>query len=477
VPHLTIPEKLQGFLTKKKRFKIAFGGRGAAKSQSFADIFLLKSQTEKAKTGCFREMQNSIEDSVHSLLKSEINRLELDGFTSEKATIYNNQGGEFRFKGLARNPDAVKSMHGFKYFWIEEGQSISQESLNMLTPTLREADSELWVSMNPQSSEDPMSKRFIKPFESELKSRGYYEDDLHLIVWINYTDNPWFPEALEQERLWDYENKSRAEYDHIWLGHFNDSIENSIIKAEWFDAAIDSHKKLGFKPKGVKVASHDPSDEGGDGKGFALRHGSVVLDVQENNDLDVNDGLDWATDLTINNNADHFIWDGDGLGLSLKRQVSTTFNGKHCKYHIFHGGGGVDNPNALYMNEDFQGTGKRENKNAFKNKRAQYYWMLRDKFYNTYRAVEHGEYKDPDDLISLSSEITTLTKLRSELCRIPRRPNGNGLIQIMSKQDMKAKHKIDSPNLADSLMMSYLDGLTIADSWSKPLTYKKYNRV
>lgn len=475
MPHLQIPSKLKPFLTKQKRFKIAFGGRGAAKSQSFADILLLKSQTEQAKIGCFREMQNSIEDSVHSLLSDEITRLKLDGFTSEKATIYNSQGGEFRFKGLARNPDAVKSMHGFKYFWVEEAQSISKESLKILTPTVREEGSELWFSLNPNSSEDPMSQRFLKPFEKELLRDGYYEDDLHYIVWINYKDNPWFPDVLEQERLWDKKNLSTAEYDHIWLGHYNDSIENSIIKAEWFDAAIDAHKKLGFKPKGVKVASHDPSDSG-DAKGYVLRHGSVILDVQENDSLDVNDGLDWATDLAIDNNADHFIWDGDGLGLSLKRQVANNFNGKHCKYHIFHGGGGVDNPDVLYQAEDFQGTGNRTNKHAFKNKRAQYYWNLRDRFYKTYRAVIHNEYNDPDDLISLSSEIN-LQKLRSEVCRIPRKPNGNGLIQIMAKDEMKSKYKIESPNLADALMMSYLDGMTVADSWGKPLNYPKRHRV
>jgi phage terminase large subunit len=272
MPKIQVPEKLKRFLTEPKRFKIAFGGRGGSKSNTFADVFLLKSQTEQAKIGCFREMQNSIEDSVHSLLKAEITRLDLQGFTPEKASIYNTQGGEFRFKGLARNPDAVKSMHGFKYFWVEEGQSISQNSIDMLTPTLRETDSELWVSMNLGSSEDPMAKRFITPYWSQLLKDGYYEDDLHLIVWINYPDNPWFPDSLEQERKWDFQNKDRAEYNHIWLGYPNDQVDNSIIRPEWFDAAIDAHKKLGFKPRGVRTVSHDPSDTG-DPKGLCYRHG------------------------------------------------------------------------------------------------------------------------------------------------------------------------------------------------------------
>lgn len=451
MPALTVPSKLEGFLTKKKRFKIAFGGRGAAKSQTFADIFLMKSQTEQAKIGCFREMQNSIEDSVHSLLKHEISRLEFEGFTSEKASIYNTVSGEFRFKGLARNPDAVKSMHGFKYFWIEEGQSISQDSLDMLTPTLRETDSELWVSMNPQSSEDPMSKRFLKPFEKELLRDGYYEDDLHLIVWINYIDNPWFPDVLEQERVWDLANKSRAEYDHIWLGHYNDYIESAIIEAEWFDACVDAHIKIGFKPRGMKVATHDPADSG-DARSYGLRHGVVFMDAQENLELDVNDACDWACDLAIEQGADHFIFDADGLGLTLKRQVAQSFAGKHTKYHLFHGGGAVYDPEEVY--QKIEKGNEKTNEESFKNRRAQCYWNIRDRIYKTWQVVNKKAMYDADELISFSSDINCIQKLRSELCRLPRKYNGSGVIQLYSKQEMKDRFKLDSPNLSDMVMMS-----------------------
>jgi phage terminase large subunit len=113
---------------------------------------------------------------------------------------------------------------------------------------------------------------------------------------------------------------------------------------------------------------------------------------------------------------------------------------------------------------------QRTNKDTFKNKRAQYYWSLRDRFYNTYRAVEKGEYVDPDLMISLSSEIPFLEKLRSEVCRIPKKPNGNGLIQILNKDEMK-RLKIPSPNMADSLMMS-MRAAGQSKAW-KPLNYQK----
>jgi len=454
MPKLTVPHKLEPFLTKRKRFKIAYGGRGGTKSQTFADLLLFLAQTQNHKVGCFREMQNSIEDSVYSLLKDEITRMELEGFTVQNNNIFHRDGGEFRFKGLARNPDAIKSMHGFSRFWVEEAQSISEESLRKLTPTLRTDDSEIWFSLNPQSSEDPISRRFLKPFERALVRDGYYEDDLHLIIKVNYLDNPWFPITLERERQWDYENISRAEYNHIWLGDYNDYVENALIPAEWFDAAVDAHEKLGFEPRGAKVAAHDPSDSG-DARGYALRHGSVILDVRENTRDDVNDACDWAMDLAINANADLFVWDGDGLGVTLKRQIGESLKDKKIDYLMYRGSSKVEHPKRYYEpigREDSDQ--KKQNKDTFKNKRAQYHVKLRDRFHNAYLAVEKDQYIDPDEMISISSKIECLDKLRSEICRIPLKPNGAGLIQIMSKIEMKNKYNILSPNVGESVMMT-----------------------
>ena len=458
MPRMQCPRKLLPLIQIPKRFKIVIGGRGSAKSQTTADICLMDSQTKGLKIGEFREFQNSIEDSVYSLLCDEIERLELQGFTVQNNTILNTSGGEFRFKGLARNVESIKSMHGFDRFLVEEAQTISYKSLKLLTPTLRKEGSEIWMIANPMSRADPFSQRFIAPYEKELLKDGYYEDDLHLIIVCNYLDNPFFPAVLEQERIHDKEHLSTAEYEHIWLGKFNDTVENSIIPTDWFDAAIDAHTKLGFKATGQRVVSHDPSDLGADSKGLVDRHGSVIINVMEKETGDVNEGCDWATDYAINHHADVFTWDCDGLGVTLRRQVSDAFSGKQIKFEMFKGSEAADNPNEIYQpDESITQTSARTNRQTFKNKRAQYYWKLRDRFYNTYRAVVKGEYIDPDTMISLSSDIDCLDQLRAEVCRIPKKPNGNGLIQIMSKDDMLRIHKIPSPNLADSLMMSLIN--------------------
>jgi len=179
-------------------------------------------------------------------------------------------------------------MHGFRRFWVEEAQTISADSLKALTPTLREEGSEIWFSANPRSSADAFSQRFIKPYEKELIRDGFYEDDLHLIIIINIEDNPFVPTVLLEEMEHDRTSMSPALFSHIWKGAFLDDVEDSIIPSEWFDAAIDAHVKLGFEATGAKIASHDPSDEGGDSKGWALRKGSVVLEVDEMVTGDVN---------------------------------------------------------------------------------------------------------------------------------------------------------------------------------------------
>jgi phage terminase large subunit len=161
----------------------------------------MDAQTKGIKTACFREYQITMDDSVLSLLSGEIERLALSGFNVQANAIQYRGEDAFKFRGLARNPEGIKSMYGFKRFWVEEAQTISQDSLKALTPTLRSDDSEIWMTANPRSIADPFSQRFIKPFEKQLRSEGVYEDDMHLIIWINYNDNPFFPAVLEQESL------------------------------------------------------------------------------------------------------------------------------------------------------------------------------------------------------------------------------------------------------------------------------------
>lgn len=449
---LQIPDKLHKLLTTPKRFKIVIGGRGSGKSTGVGETMIMKIETEAADVLCLREYQSSMEDSVHKLMKTGLDKLGItDRFTVTDNKIESKVNGKgTRYKGAARNSSAIKSAEGFKYSWFEEAQTASAQTLEDLLPTIRSAGSELWFTGNPQSSADPFSQRFIVPYQSELEKNGFYEDDLHLIVVLNWRDNPWFPEELEQQRLWDYNNLSRAKYDHIWEGKFNDSIENAIILPEWFDACLDAHVKLGIEPTGVEVIAHDPSDTGEDSKGLVYRHGIVIKDVQEMETGNINEGGDWAIDYAVQNKVDVMTWDCDGMGVGLNRQFTDSLVPKRIQLNMFKGSQAPRHPNAIF---EKIGDKVKTNGDTFTNQRAQGYWFLRERMRKTYLAVVEKEYIDPSELVSISTKVKNIDALRSEACRIPTKSNGYGKIQIMSKPEMK-KLKIKSPNMADSLMMA-----------------------
>jgi len=123
---------------------------------------------------------------------------------------------------------------------------------------------------------------------------------------------------------------------------------------------------------------------------------------------------------------------------------------------MFRGSNTAQNPEEIYQSDHLiDKENAKTNKQTFKNQRAQFYFMLRDRMYNTFRAITQGLYINPELMISISSDIELIDRLRTEVCRIPKKDNPNGLLQIMSKVDMaRQKPPIASPNLADSLMMS-----------------------
>lgn len=451
MPDVQIPEKLIPLFIKPKPLKIAVGGRGSGKSESFATA-MLKFCSDGERVLCAREFQNSIDDSVHSLLKRKIDDLSIPNLSPLASSITSSAGGDIVYKGLARNIQSIKSLDYIKKVWIEEGQTISQESIDTLFPTIRQNGAEIWVSMNRGSITDPISQTYLKKAESELERCGYYEDDYMIVVEINWRDNPWFPEILNQQRLKAFEEWTRAKYDHIWEGKYGDMIDNAIIEPEWFDACIDAHLNPKFngswKPAGMKLCAYDPSDIG-DAKGFAYRHGNIFLDVCDSTKGDADDGMIWALDKAHSLHPDDFSFDYSGIGSGMAGSIKRSLEPKRVNVIAFNGGESPDNPNETVI--DDSGKSKKVT-DLYLNKRAQYYWRLYELCYNTYKCIVKGQYIDPNDMISFSKEIKDLPRLRSEICRIPRVPRSDGVIQIMSKKEM-LKKGIPSPNMADSVMM------------------------
>ena len=468
-----IPAKLVPLVTTPKRLKVAVGGRGSGKTVTFSDCMLRFIDMGEKILGA-REFQNSIDDSVHSSLMSRMDELGVTNrFNCLSSAINGLNGGRMIYRGLSRNIGSLKSLDGINKVWIEEGQYLSQESIDILLPTIRESGSEIWITMNRGKRNDPISQ-LIQKAEKDLAKTGYYEDDFMIVVQVNYYDNPWFPDVLEQQRLRDKEILSRNKYLHIWEGHYGDSVENAIIYPDWFDACVDAHKKLGIKKDGIKIASHDPSDEGPDDKGYCRRHGIVVDELALLSEGDVHAGCDWSITKALQDRPDIFVWDSDGIGAALKKPISHSLGTKSIKLLAFSGASGVESPTKRFdpVDGEFYAPSLKTNKDVFYNRRAQAYWGLRDRIYLTYLAVEKGQYQDPTTLISFDSECEHIELLRSELCTIPRRDNGIGKIQIESKQEMK-KQGIASPNLADSVMMAFSVNSTFGDKKRKSIAYPK----
>lgn len=203
-----IADKFKPLLTEHYRYKLYWGGRAGGKSYAFADSALLIGRAKKVFIACVREIQESIKDSVHKLLSDRIANY---GFSDYK--VYDDKienavtGTKFVFKGL-RDQDAqkIKSLEGVDICWIEEGQSISKASWEILEPTIRKEGSEIWVSMNREQENDPI-----------WKAIAAHPDERTLVVKVNYTDNPYCPEEMKYsaERC---KRQSPDDYEHIWLG-------------------------------------------------------------------------------------------------------------------------------------------------------------------------------------------------------------------------------------------------------------------
>lgn len=217
---LQIPDKLR-FLFSKSRYKVAYGGRGSGKSWNFGRVLLVLGTTKKLRILCARELQVSISDSVHKLLSDQVEVLGLSSFYEvQNNNIIGRNGTEFIFAGLRNNITKIKSMEGIDIVWCEEAEKISNESWDVLIPTIRKPQSEIWISFNPSEKDDPTYRRFVldPPPDSQ-------------VVKVNWSDNPFFPAVLNEERLhlaktnWD-------SYLNTWEGEVKKISNAQVLKGK-----------------------------------------------------------------------------------------------------------------------------------------------------------------------------------------------------------------------------------------------------
>lgn len=214
------PSKLK-FLFEPHRYKVAFGGRGSSKSWSFARALIIKAAKDSVRILCAREIQRSIKQSVHQLLTDQIQSLGYGAFFEVlENEIRGVNGSQISFTGLANNTvESIKSYEGMDICWVEEAQTVSKKSWDILIPTIRKPNSEIWVSFNPDLDSDDTYQRFVINAPDEAK-----------VVKINWSDNPWFPDVLNKERL--HAKATSPDYDNIWEGECKTAVDGAIYHQE-----------------------------------------------------------------------------------------------------------------------------------------------------------------------------------------------------------------------------------------------------
>jgi phage terminase large subunit len=221
------------------RYKAAFGGRGAAKSHFFSELWLEENVSERLDVVCIREVQKSLTYSVKRLLEQKIERFNAGYyFDVQDKRILTRRGGVTVFEGMQdQTSESMKSFEAFDRAWFEEAQSASQRSLDTLRPTIRKAGSELWFSWNPKRETDPIDKLL----RAEEPPPGA------VVVRTSYRDNPWLPEELKRELAYD-QRHDPDKFAHIWLGEYERNSEARVFKnwrIEEFEVDPEAVKRQG----------------------------------------------------------------------------------------------------------------------------------------------------------------------------------------------------------------------------------------
>lgn len=428
------------------RYLVLTGGRSSTKSWDAAAVAILLADECSMKFLCCRQLQNRIDQSVYTLLVHRIGELGL----RHKFKITNNKilhletGSLFVFYGLWRHIEEIKSFEGADVCWIEEAHALTESQWVILNPTIRKEGSQFWIIFNPNVSTDFAYQRFVVNPPPKTLNRH-----------INYDENPYLSNTLLDE-INNLKEEDEDEYNHIYLGQPYDDDESVIIKRKWLTAAIDAHLKLGFEPEGERRIGFDVADDGGDRCVNIFAHGNVAV-AMEAWKADEDD-LIKSCKRTYNNALDTdsiVTYDATGMGANVGSKFKEINEDREeddpecrlVKYEKFVAGGEILNPEKEYA------TG-RLNKDMFSNFKAQAWWHVAGLLFNTWDAITNGTEYDPDELISISSEIDGIEKLISELSTPKKDLDNRSKVKVESKKDLEDR-EIPSPDLADAFVMAF----------------------
>jgi phage terminase large subunit len=399
-----IPKRFKPLLNSQYRNKLYYGGRAGGKSFAFADCLLLLGRSDKLFVACVREVQNSIKDSVYKLLKDRAEHYEFDDYRFYEDRIENViTGTRFVFKGLKdQNKQNIKSLEGVDICWIEEGQSISKDSWDVLNPTIRKKGSQIWVSMNREEENDPI-----------WVAVASNPDEKTYVCKVNYYDNPYCPDEMkylaERCKEQDYDD-----YLHIWEGEPIQQGNTKLIGAKSVKAAFEPKMDSSTSPL---VIGLDIARFGDDATVFCFRKGRWCFKFEEYAKKDTVEIANIATNLIRERKPARLFLDDGGVGGGVYDILKDRGFGEIVR--------GV-NFGARSIDDE-----------RYANRRAEMWDAVREWL--------TGKVQLPKD-----------DKLLDDLCSVNKKYDQKGRLQLESKDDVK-KRLGRSPDKADALALTFAE--------------------
>ena len=438
----TLNPALKDFWLTPARNRILHGGRSSSKSWDAAGFAIALAQSVRIRVLCTRQFQNKIEESVYTLLKIQIERFGL----SDKFDILNNKiickttGSEFLFYGLWRSIDEIKSIESVDIHWSEEAHLLSEAQWEVLDPTIRKEGSQHWIIFNPRLSNDFVYQKFVVNPPPDTVVRQ-----------INYDENPFLSstilKVIEAAKEEDYEN-----YLHIYKGVPRDDDDEAVIKRSHIMAAIDGHKALNIEINGIKRLGFDVADSGEDACAMVQSYGAlnVWADMWKAKEDELLKSCTRVWTRARDEEAT-VVYDAIGVGAMVGSKINelNASNGLRVNHQKFFAGGSVSKPDTQYSRSGIK------NKDYFANVKAQAWYLVADRFRNTYNAVRNGHTFDQSDMIFIDGNMAYLNQLIDELTTPKIDYDNSGRIKVESKKDLK-KRDVSSPNLADAFIMANL---------------------
>lgn len=322
--NVSAPERLRFLFEKNRwRYKVAWGGRGGAKSHTIAKALLIEGVSQPLRVLCAREIQRSIADSVHRLLEDQINAMGLenqyDVLTHEiRGRKYDTS---FVFSGLREHSvESIKSYEGIDRCWVEEAQSVSRRSWQILIPTIRKDGSEIIVSFNPEMESDETYQRFV--VSPPPKS---------CVVKINWSDNPWFPAVLQDERLHCKRTEPDEDYQNIWEGMPRSTVIGAIYANEM--RRMEEDRRIRGVPYDPRYPVHTVWDLGWNDKMVVIMFQKPdpttinVINYYENNFVSYAEVVEFLNTLKYGWGIDFLPHDGKNKNAQTKKSAEMILRG------------------------------------------------------------------------------------------------------------------------------------------------------